>query len=497
MEDTFFPDKPSTFGKWLTNFEIVYGNRWSDMNYPKPKAEQLDISSSEGQKFLYTRFLEALGQRGRDFLDAQVTRNMSDSDKQNYKKIKEYLLEKCEPKINYIKVYGEFISCKQAENESLVEFINRVRHQAQYIGTQDMKFLEKMILTVIVYGLRNKEMVDKVLMLEKEPELEQTIQMLKSYESIRESSRNKNDSGYNVDKVSHRYKKKPSNRDYGNKDKPKGGFNNPRCRNCGSSHAHGNCPARNKQCHNCKKIGHYSVGCHSRNSNGKYRNRRNVNPVDEEEEQYEYADDDENWDQSAGKVFMGEVTTVDSIGTMSPSWTLRAHLGNKGKSSEGTTPVDFKIDTGAGVNCIPFSMYDRKRWGPLEPPGIRLLGAAETKLVTKGVVTLRLFYKNRVVTDRFYVIDKLKTPLLGLTGINKLEVVQRIGALTTDKGGDKAKWTQKFPELFNGLGTMKGTYKIELSENSEPLSVSSARRVPLPLLDAVKSELNYNQDQCI
>ena len=93
MEDTFFPDKPSTFGKWLTNFEIVYGNRWSDMNYPKPKAEQLDISSSEGQKFLYTRFLEALGQRGRDFLGAQVTRNMSDSDKENYKKIKEYLLE--------------------------------------------------------------------------------------------------------------------------------------------------------------------------------------------------------------------------------------------------------------------------------------------------------------------------------------------------------------------------------------------------------------------
>ena len=44
---------------------------------------------------------------------------------------------------------------------------------------------------------------------------------------------------------------------------------------------------------------------------------------------------------------------------------------------------------------------------------------------------------------------------------------------------------------------MKGTYKIELSENSEPLSVSSARRVPLPLLDAVKSELKKLEDQGI
>ena len=126
---------------------------------------------------MYMRFLEAIGQRGRDFLHAQVTRNMSDDDKENYAKIKEYLIEKCEPKINYIKVYGEFISCKQSENESLVEFINRVRHHAQYIGTKDIKMLEKMILTVIIYGLKDKEIVDKVLMLETEPELEPTIQM--------------------------------------------------------------------------------------------------------------------------------------------------------------------------------------------------------------------------------------------------------------------------------------------------------------------------------
>ena len=53
MEDTFFPDKPSTFNKWIANFEIIYGNRWEDMNFPKPIKDQLAISTPEGQKYLY------------------------------------------------------------------------------------------------------------------------------------------------------------------------------------------------------------------------------------------------------------------------------------------------------------------------------------------------------------------------------------------------------------------------------------------------------------
>ena len=213
MEETFFPDKPSTFRKWIANFEIVYENRWEDMNFPKPIKDQLAISTPEGQKYLYKRFLEALGPKGRDFINAQVIKKLDDADKENYEKIKVYLMEYCQPKINYIKVYGDFIRCVQMDNESLVEFINRGRHQAQYIATKDMKMLEKMILTVIIYGLRNKELVDKVLILDKEPDLEQTIQMLKSHESIRDANQNKNDSGYNVDKIAHRYKKKSGTRE--------------------------------------------------------------------------------------------------------------------------------------------------------------------------------------------------------------------------------------------------------------------------------------------
>ena len=50
-------------------------------------------------------------------------------------------------------------------------------------------------------------------MLEKVPELEQAIQMLKSHEAIQENNRDRNNSDQNVDKVSRRYKKKPSHRE--------------------------------------------------------------------------------------------------------------------------------------------------------------------------------------------------------------------------------------------------------------------------------------------
>ena len=500
MEEAFFPDKPNTFKKWIANFEIIYGNRWEDMNFPKPTNAQLDISTPEGQKYLYNRFLEALGPKGRDFIEAQVVRKLPDSEKKNYEKIKDYLLENCQPKINYIKVYGDFIRCVQMDNESLVEFINRVRHHAQYIGTRDMKMLEKMILTVIIYGLKDKEMVNKVLMLENEPDLEQTIQMLKSHESIRDANQNKNDYGYNVDKIAHRYKKKPGNREYTNRDSNRRGSGNSTCGRCGYSHGR-NCPATGQTCKRCQKIGHYAICCKSV-KNSRYRSRRNVNPIEEDdhvydEEQYEHYEDYDGEGPSKEKVFMGEVTTVNAVGVKSSMWTLEGSLGNSSGNASDMTSVLFKIDTGASVNCIPFSLVKGKRWGPLQPPGIKLLGAAETKLATKGVVTLSLSYRDKVITDKFYVVDNLKTPLLGITGINKLDIVQRIGEMTPSKKSEKTKWTKKFPKMFSGLGTMNTTYKIKLKENAEPFSVSSPRRVPLPLLDSVKTELKKLENQGI
>ncbi|GBO34013.1 Transposon Ty3-I Gag-Pol polyprotein [Araneus ventricosus] len=47
----------------------------------------------------------------------------------------------------------------------------------------------------------------------------------------------------------------------------------------------------------------------------------------------------------------------------------------------------------------------------------------------------------------------------------------------------------KFPELFKGLGVMKGCYSIKLKPGAIPFAITCPRRVPIPLLKQTKAEL--------
>ena len=87
--------------------------------------------------------------------------------------------------------------------------------------------------------------------------------------------------------------------------------------------------------------------------------------------------------------------------------------------------------------------------------------------------------------EMIYVVKGLQTPLVGRPAILKLNLVTHILGVTRDK----AYITTEFPELFNGLGRMKGNYTIELEEGARPYSVSTPRRVPIPLLPKVQQEL--------
>ena len=239
---------------------MLFFNKWHDIQLTYPKAEREDMASDSAKIYLYRHFREAIGTAGREFLNSQVVNKLPAADEKNYIAIRDYMVNNCQPKQNYVKTIGDLITCVQKDDETLVEFTNRARIYAQRITTKDNEFLEKLTLTIIFYGLRDKSQVNKLLLLDKMPGLDEAIQMLKTQEAICEASRVNIKSESNVDKISHRDKKKPSNRDYGNRDKPRGGFsNNPRCKDCGLQHAHGNCPAKNKPCYNCQKIGHYST----------------------------------------------------------------------------------------------------------------------------------------------------------------------------------------------------------------------------------------------
>ena len=46
-----------------------------------------------------------------------------------------------------------------------------------------------------------------------------------------------------------------------------------------------------------------------------------------------------------------------------------------------------------------------------------------------------------------------------------------------------------FPKLFQGLGTLKGEYQIQLMPDAKPHTLYTARNIPIPLRVKVKQEL--------
>ena len=46
-----------------------------------------------------------------------------------------------------------------------------------------------------------------------------------------------------------------------------------------------------------------------------------------------------------------------------------------------------------------------------------------------------------------------------------------------------------FPDLFKGLGTMKGQYTIKLKPSAKLFALYTPRSIPLPLRDKAKAEL--------
>ena len=89
-----------------------------------------------------------------------------------------------------------------------------------------------------------------------------------------------------------------------------------------------------------------------------------------------------------------------------------------------------------------------------------------------------------------YVVPGLKFSLLGRPAIQALGLVARVDTVALDSV-ERVK--ELFPKLFKGLGKMEGEYKIELKADAKPFSISTPRRIPLPLMSKVKMEVELSR----
>ena len=225
------------------------------------------------------------------------------------------------------------------------------------------------------------------------------------------------------------------------------------CSRCGKSpaHDHEHCLVKDAVCRRCTKRGHYQAVCRSPAKVGEL-----------------HSQDD---------VFLGQVGNQNNN-----PWTVTLQLNG--------SPVEFCIDTGAEVTVISEATYRQVGSPKLEPPQRMLRGLDNHILPVRGLLTGQLKKGDKMATDAVYLVTGLHKPLLGRPAIEKLDLISRVGVV--EDNTEKLK--KQFPKLSEGLGKLQGEYKIELEPGAKPYALFTPRRVAVPLLNAVKAELQHMEE---
>ncbi|KAL7883346.1 hypothetical protein SRHO_G00010040 [Serrasalmus rhombeus] len=151
------------------------------------------------------------------------------------------------------------------------------------------------------------------------------------------------------------------------------------------------------------------------------------------------------------------------------------------------TVIQFKLDTGAAVSAVPESVFSKNKLGHLQKAKKVLYGPAPNILEVNGCFQGVLTVKGRRCIQDVYVVAGLTKALLGLPAIEALSLVHRIDAVTQQH---TPNLVAAYPSVFSGLGLLQKPYHIEVEKDATQYALSTPRRVPLPLRDKVKEELD-------
>lgn len=168
----------------------------------------------------------------------------------------------------------------------------------------------------------------------------------------------------------------------------------------------------------------------------------------------------------------------------------------------GSQTVDFKADPGADVTAM--SLADFQSLNPIpkcKKAKAKLCGPDRTPLDTVNMFYTELKYKQKIIRERVYVVRGLENNLLGRRACVDLELVKWQGEPSKDlliqqvtQDPEKtlsSRWDPKtkFPECFQGIGTMPVEYRIKLRPDAIPFAISSPRTIPHPIRQLVKQQL--------
>ena len=223
------------------------------------------------------------------------------------------------------------------------------------------------------------------------------------------------------------------------------------CIKCGKGqHPWYTCPAKEAVCFKCKRRGHFGSQCLSKTA-------------------AEVQLDESNLDSAF----------LDTLSQSSTeTWRVKLKLASQ--------TLEFKIDTGAEVTAISDVAFRAFKGFKLDRPKKMLYGPARNLLKVIGQFEGELCHRGKTTKQKVYVVKGLRTNLLGLPAIIALNLVAKLEEMV---GASTHTVVEKYPILFQGLGSMGDPYDIQLQPEAQPYALFTSRNIPLPLRLKVKQEL--------
>ena len=402
---------------------------------------------------------------------------LSADDKKNPKRIIQELRTHFVPQRNVLYERFMFNSTTQKQNESIDEFVVRLRQSAESCEFENLK--DSLIRDRVVIGTTDEAGRERLLRERPVPDLNRVIESLRAaevsrshklamsgkpetaavdYADKRKKSRHQGHRNHKNKQISQEQtpQRQPKNQTKG-KYKPSVGSQG-RCKWCAqqADHVKKNCPAREATCFKCSKVGHFAEAC--------YKNK-SVYEVENESQSPAYSE-----------TFLGEVNSIND-----DFWSTDIQVNNQ--------TVNFKLDSGSKVTLIS----DHTPWlskvklqksnGEFKGPG----GISLSHLIRGQIsnATLRIGEKSH--SETVYVMQGQSKNLLSKSAIQALELL--VPAPTVYSVETSPDFPAEYPKLFSGLGLLKEPYKIQLHEDAVPVCLYTPRRVPHPLLPKVKVKL--------
>ncbi|UYV80773.1 K02A2.6-like [Cordylochernes scorpioides] len=147
-----------------------------------------------------------------------------------------------------------------------------------------------------------------------------------------------------------------------------------------------------------------------------------------------------------------------------------------------------QVTQGADVNMIPQEIYFKNfAHKKLCKPDIQLLGPRQVKLHVMGKFTALIEKDGRSIPGEIFVVPQLMQPLLSGKASESLNLIKRLQSI---EKRNSLNPFEEYPKLFTGLGTLQGSYTIKLKDESQPHAIYTPRRIPIPLLNKTKEQLD-------